>query len=206
MSESCTGVSITILLPAGRLPLDLMQKAHNLAQKHGFDIYLSLMQNLRLINVPESVVHEVKGELAALGANFKGPGKFPIPRICVGKPHCNLGLIDTEQLSTKILARFSTRKKTKPKLKISIAGCTAGCAWTHISDIAIIATRVGYTVYAGGKGGSRPQVGRRIKVKIDENEVLETIETLINFHDLKTKTKQRMYKLLADPEFPFASV
>ena len=203
MNDHPEGVSITVLLPAGRLPLDIMKKAQELAEHHDFGIYLSLMQNMRLINVPESAVDHVKKELAALGANFKAPGKFPIPRICVGKPHCNLGLVDTEQLSAKILDRFSSREKNKAKLKISISGCTLCCVGTKVTDISIMATRAGYSVYAGGKGGPKPQIARRIKHKLTEDEVLETIETLIEFHDRKTKTKQRMYKLLSDPEFPF---
>jgi len=50
-----------------------------------------------------------------------------------------------------------------------------------------MATRAGYTVCAGEKGGPIPQIARRIKRKV-------------------TKTKQRMYKLLDDPEFPFQAV
>ena len=165
MNDNSTGVSITVLLPAGRLPLDIMETTHGLAEKYNFGIYLSLTQNLRMINVPESAVDHVKKELAALGADFKGPGKFPLPRICIGKPHCNLGVVDTEQLSRKVLERFGDRKNTKARFKISIAGCTVGCPWTKNTDIAIMATRLGYTVYAGGKGGLVPRIGRRIKLK-----------------------------------------
>jgi len=206
MSDESSGVSITVLLPAGRLPLDLMQAAHGLAEKHGFGIYLSLTQNIRLINVPESAVEAVKTDLAALGAEFKGPGKFPLPRICVGKPHCNLGLVDTEAMSRKIMDRFGSRPMTKAKFKISLTACPVGCAWTKNTDISILANRAGYVVYAGGKGGPFPQIARRIKQKATEEEVLEILDTLVEFHDRKTKTKQRMFKLLKDPEFPYPEV
>ncbi len=206
MSDNSPGVSITVLLPAGRLPLDLMKTSHDLAQQYDFSIYCSLSQNMRLINVPESAVEHVKSELAILGADFKGPGKFPLPRICIGKPHCTLGLVDTEQLSRKILERFGGREKTKARFKIAIAGCTVGCSWPKNTDISIMATRAGYTVFAGGKGGLIPRVARRIKVKATEKEVLATLETLVDFHDRKTKTKQRMYQLLKHPDFPFPEV
>ncbi len=206
MSNNSMGISITVLLPAGRLPLDIMKTAQDLAEKHSFGIYLSLQQNMRLINVPEAVSTDVKDALAALGAEFKGPGKFPLPRICIGKPHCNLGVIDTEQLNRKILQQFSNRKHTKARFKIAIAGCTIGCSWPKGSDIAIMATRSGYTVFAGGKGGLIPRTGRRIKMKISEDEVLETIAALVEFHDKKTKTRKRIFSLLDDPEFPFAEV
>ena len=200
MSSLEEKVSITVLLPAGRLPLDIMQTAHDLAARHNLAIYLSTLQNLRLLNVPQSAVTEIKTALAALGADFKAPGKFPIPRVCVGKPHCNLGLIDTWDLSEKILTNFAGRDKTKAKLKIAISACMLSCSGTKISDIGIIAGRNGYEVYAGGKGGPAPRIGRRIKKEVSEDEVLQTVETLIAFHDSKTGTKQRMIKLLDDPE------
>lgn len=206
MSSSEEKVSVTVLLPAGILPLDIMQTAHDLAARHGLEIYFSTLQNLRLLNVPQSAVAEVKASLAALGADFKAPGKFPIPRVCVGKPHCNLGLTDTRDLSEKILARFAGRGKTKAKLKIAISACMLSCSGTKISDIGIIASRNGYDVYAGGKGGPAPRVGRRIKREVGEDEVLQTIEILIAFHDSKTGTKQRMIKLLDEPDFPFSEV
>ena len=60
------------------------------------------------------VVQDVKDTLAACGAEFKGPGKFPIPRVCVGMDHCNLGIIDTETCPKKILDKFARREKTRP--------------------------------------------------------------------------------------------
>ena len=183
-----------------------MEKAHDLASRYDLDIYLSTLQNLRLLNVPLTVATEVKETLAALGADFKAPGKFPIPRVCVGMPHCNLGLIDTKELSEKILAGFAARDKTKAKLKIAISACILSCSGTRTSDIGIVAGRNGYDVYAGGKGGAAPKIGRRIKKEVDEDEMLKTIAVLIDFHDSKTVSKQRMIKLLDDPDFPFQEI
>ena len=196
-------VSITILLPAGRLPLNIMKTVQQLAEKHSFRIYLSTLQNLRLTDVPEDAAEGIKEALIPLGAEFKTPGKFPLPRVCVGKDHCNLGLIDTEALSRKILDKFADRKNTKAKFKIAISGCTMCCSGVKTTDIGIMATREGYEVFAGGKGGPFPKVGRRIARKANDDEVLEIIKTLVEFHDQKTTKKQRMYKLLKDQEFPY---
>ena len=196
-------MNITILLPAGRLPLDIMDKACQLAQKYELGMYLSTAQNLRLINVPEEAADTIKAELAELGAEFKGPGKFPLPRICVGKPHCNLGVVDTEHLSNKILQRFKDKELTKPKFKIAVSGCTLGCSGALTTDISVMATRAGYEVFVGGKGGPHPKVGRRVLVEASEEEVLDVVEKLVDFHDKHTKKKQRMFKLLDHPEFPW---
>lgn len=199
-------ISITVLVPAGRLPLEIMAAAHRLAEKYSLEVYLSTLQNLRLASVPESVAEEIKSVLAPLGAEFKGPGKFPLPRVCVGKNHCNLGIIETEALSQKILKKFADRAKTKAKFKIAIAGCTMCCSGVKTTDIGIMATRNGYELFTGGKGGPFPKIGRRIEKKASEERVLEIISILVEFHDKKTEKKQRIYKLLADPDFPFAEV
>ena len=198
--------SITILLPAGRLPLEIMATAQRLASQYSLGIYLTTMQNLRLVDIPEKVLGRVKEELATVGAEFKGPGKFPIPRVCIGQGHCNLGLIDTEALSRHILTTFAGRETTKAKLKIAVAGCTLCCSGVKTTDIGVMATREGYEIFVGGKGGPFPKIGIRIEKMADEQRVLEIIAELINFHELKTETKQRMYKLLGDPEFPFKEV
>lgn len=197
-------ISITVLLPAGKLPLDIMDKARELARRFELGVYCSLMQNLRLTNVPESAVATVKEELAALGADFKGPGKFPLPRVCVGKDHCPLGLVDTKAMSDKIISRFAGREKTKAKFKIAISACPLSCSSPKATDIGLVATKKGYEVYVGGKGGPFPKVGRRIKREAGPKEALDIISELVDFHHQKTLSKQRMSKLLSDPEFPFA--
>jgi sulfite reductase beta subunit-like hemoprotein len=196
-------ISVTILLPGGRLPLDIMETALGLARKYKLRVYLSTLQNLRLLDVPERLLDEIKKPLADLGAEFKAPGRFPVPRVCVGSDYCKLGLIDTEALSIKILANFGVRKTTKAKLKIAIAACAIGCPGIGTSDIGIVATRNVYDIYAGGKGGTYPKISRRIRRDVNEDEVIKTLETLIDFHDRKTVSKQRMFKLLDDPDFPF---
>ncbi len=199
-------VSITVLLPAGRLPLDVMEKAQQLAREYGFGIYLSTAQNLRLIDVPESDADTVKMALKKLGADIKAPGKFPLPRVCVGKGHCNLGIIDTEELSQKILDKFSNRKQTKAKFKIAIAGCAMCCSNPKITDIGIISTNKGHQLYVGGKGGLFPKIGRRVAKNANDNEILECIDIMVDYHDKNTKKKQRMYKLLDGVSFPLSEV
>jgi NAD(P)H-nitrite reductase large subunit len=88
-------------------------------------------------------------------------------------------------------------------LKIAVSACPLSCSGVLTTDIGVMATRAGFDVFAGGKGGPYPKVGRRIVRKAGEAEVLHVIEKLINFHDAHTTQKQRMYKLLDHPDFPF---
>ena len=198
--------SVTVLLPAGRLPVEVMGKAHSLAEKYGLKVYLSNAQNLKIVEIPESALEDVKSSLTAIGCSFKAKCKFPLPKVCEGKDYCNLGTVDTEAFSAMILEKFSGRKHTKAKFKIAISGCTLCCSGAKTTDIGIIGTQDGYEMYAGGKGGSIPKVGIRIGRKLSQEEVMDMVETLVEIHDKKTEKKQRIFTLLSDPEFPYKEV
>jgi NAD(P)H-nitrite reductase large subunit len=203
MTNTITTTRLTILLPAGRLPLAIMDKANALAQKYQLELYLSTAQNLRLMGIREEDLPTIREELAALGAQFKGPGKFPIPRVCIGVRDCSMGVGDPERISALILAKFQGREKTKQKFKIAISGCTLGCPGVLTTDIGIMATRKGFDLFVGGKGGPSPKVGRRVLRDLDEQGVVAAVAELVEFHDAHTETKQRMVKLIDHPEFPF---
>ncbi|ADH85915.1 nitrite reductase [Desulfurivibrio alkaliphilus] len=197
---------LTILLPAGRLPLPVMAKAYELAQRYGLEVYLSTLQNLRLMGLSEEQLAEAKAELAPLGVEFKGPGKFPVPRVCIGKRDCTAGVQEPEELSRRLLAHFQDRGPFKPKIKIAISGCPFCCSGVKTTDIGIMGTKQGYDIYAGGKGGPNPLVGRRIARAADADQVIKTVETLLAYHDAKTPKKQRLARLLDEPDFPFPEV
>lgn len=203
MTNTITSTRLTILLPAGRLPLAIMDKANELAKKYQLEIYLSTMQNLRLMGIREEDLPAIRAELAALGAQFKGPGKFPIPRVCIGVRDCTMGIGDPERISALILEKFKGREKTKQKFKIAISGCTLGCPGVLTTDIGIMATRKGFDLYVGGKGGPSPKIGRRVLRDLDEQGVVAAVVKLVEFHDAHTETKQRMIKLVDHPEFPY---
>lgn len=195
--------TLTILLPGGSLPAKIVNKISELASKFSFDLYLSTAQNLRLYKIAEADLETIKEELTPLGVRFKKAGLFPIPRICIGNRSCNLGQIDTMALSDKILSRFGDMTGVKPKFKIAIAGCPAACSNPVMTDIGIIATRQGFDIYLGGKGGPKPKAAKRIVRQADEDQVLKVIGEVVEHHNRSTAKKQRLGKLLDNPEFPY---
>lgn len=205
-NESDKQHRLTILLPAGRLPLPVMAKAYELAQRYGLEVYLSTLQNLRLMGLDEEQLARAKAELAPLGVNFKGPGQFPIPRVCIGQRDCSAGVQEPAELSRQLLAYFQDRGPFKPKIKIAISGCPFCCSGVKTTDIGIMGTQKGFDLYAGGKGGPNPVVGRRIAREADADQVIRTVATLLAYHDRKTPKKQRLARLLNEPDFPFPEV
>lgn len=193
---------ITLLIPGGLLAPDRIEAINTIARKYNLTWYVTTSQNIRLLGADEENCEEIKGALISLGLTIKGPGRFPKPKVCVGVPYCNLGLVDTFGLSDKILSRFGGRIGVKPKFKIAISGCPASCGGSMLVDIGIIATRSGFDVYAGGKGGPLPKIAKRIARGLTEEEVVDLVGELADYHASKTEKKQRMAKLVNEPDFP----
>jgi len=193
---------VTVLLPGGRVDPSAMQKITLIAKQFNLTAYCTTAQNMRLLGATERNLDEIKKALTGLGLQVKVPGRFPKPKVCVGKPFCNLGLVDTFSLANLIAKRFGVRSEVKPKLKIAIAACPASCSGALLVDIGIVATRSGYDLYVGGKGGPLPRVGERIARGLGEDDVLEAVGRLVDFHNSNTSKKQRMFKLLEDPDLP----
>ncbi len=197
---------VTILASAGRLSLGIMRVIQRLAEQYGLDIYLTNAQNIRLTGINEELLPGVKEELIAAGAQLKEPGTFLMPKVCTGPNQCKLAVVDPVGINDKIIAKFGGRENVKGKVKLAISGCNMCCSNAKLADIGIVATRKGFEVYAGGKGGAVPKVGIRIAREVAEEKLLDIIEKLVDFHDQKTVKKQRMFKLLSDPDFPYAEI
>lgn len=192
----------TILLTGGLIDPQTMASITAIAKKYDLSLYITTAQNIRLLGATDENLESVKGELLELGLSLKAPGKFPIPKVCVGVPYCNLGLADTFSLAEKITATYGDRTEVKPKYKISVSGCPASCGGSKLADIGIVATRNGYELYAGGKGGPLPKVGLRIAKGLSEGEVIEAVGRLADFHAEHTPKKLRMFKLMEMDGFP----
>ena len=195
--------TLTILLPGGSLPFNVLAKVNKLSARYKFELYLSTAQNLRLYNIPENDLESIKDELVSMGVKLKGPGLFPTPRVCIGNLSCKLGIIDTISFSRKIMSRFGEMTDVKPKFKVALAGCPANCSNAVLTDIGIVATRQGFDIYLGGKGGSRPRTGIRVVRGGDEEKVLTVIGEVVDFHNRNTEKKKRIYKHLEDASFPY---
>lgn len=195
---------VTVLLAGGLLSPERMEQLLLTAKKYNLTLYVTTAQNIRLLGVNDENLDAVKTELTCQGFQLKAPGKFPLPKVCVGVPYCNLGLADTFDLSDRILERYGNRKEVKQKLKISISGCPANCGGSLLADIGIVATKKGFDLFAGGKGGQLPRVGKKIAKGLNGDEVVEAVGRLADFHATMTTKKQRMLKLLDRPDFPFS--
>lgn len=191
--------TVTVILPSGELPIEWMKVATEVAEKYNLKIYFSLAQNLRLIGVKEEDIEAVKAPFAALGAQFKTKGKIHKPRMCTGKRYCNMGHIDTDALSAKIMARYGS-EMVGTKVKLSIAGCGNCCSNPKKSDIGMLASAKGINIYLGGQMGRNPSDGVLAVKNTDDDKVLEVIGRVVEFYQGLEGKKMRLCRHLEADE------
>jgi NAD(P)H-nitrite reductase large subunit len=196
---------LTVLAHGGLVTPAAMQGLVDIARRYELTFYCTTAQNLRLLGASEENIEAVKQAVLDLGLQLKTSGRFPVPKVCVGSPYCKLGLVDTFALADRIAARYGGWTGLKPKIKIALAGCPASCSGALLADIGIVATRKGYDLYVGGKAGPLPRKGIRVARALSEDEVLDAVGRLVEYHTAHTQKKQRMFKLLEEPDFPFAT-
>ena len=201
--EKETKKSLTILRNAGLISPELLDAVNRIVQKYKLTFYLSTAQNIRLLEVRDEDRQAIMDELIPLGVKFKGEIKYPLAKVCVSAPHCSYGKIDTFGLEKKISSMLSEIAPIKPKIKIAISGCPMACSGPMTVDIGIVGTPRGMDVFVGGKLGAIPKSGRRIARKIDEEQVLTIIKNLAVYHNSNTPKKQRMFRLIDKPDFPY---
>lgn len=194
--------TLTLPLVAGYLPAPLAAAAAEAAERFSLRLYLRPPQELRLTGIAVDDFTAVQAMLRAAGAEFRESQTLPIPRVCSGSRLCRYGKLETEEFSRRLLARFQGWN-VKPKLKLAVAACPRNCSSPKLADIGVVATGRGLDLYAGGRAGSRPLVGRKIAAGLDEEGIFAAIETLLCWHNQKTAKRSRMFKHLQADDFPF---
>jgi len=197
---------VTLSLTGGLATCEMMEKINAVAARYNLTYYLTTAQNLRLLGATEENEAVIKKELLDQGLPVKSAGKFPKPKVCVGVPYCKLGVGDTFGLADKIAARYGDRYGVKPKFKIAVSGCPACCGGSMIADIGIVATRNGFDLYVGGKGGPLPRTGTRVARGLSEDELVEAVGRIADYHAAHTPKKLRMFKLFDNDDFPYKAV
>ncbi len=198
--------SVTVMFPGGRLRLEALKGLQKIVEDFSTGVYLTTSQNVRLTDIPIEALEMVRQRVVDLGLDYKKPGQFPLPRVCVGKGNCPYGQRDTQSMSAAICEAFRGRERTKGKFKIAISGCSMCCSGPKTTDIGLVGTNKGYDFYVGGKGGPHPSIARRIGRSLTEEQALEMLARLVAYHDEKTRKKQRFCRLLDLEDFPYPEI
>jgi sulfite reductase (ferredoxin) len=177
----------------GRITPAQIRVAADLAEHHG-DGHLraTLMQNLLLINIPESRVTSVVQELTANGLPVETNAFVRGTVACTGSEFCKLALTETKSYARWLTEQLEDRfPGYQEDIKLHITGCPNSCGQHWIADIGIEGKKIkhdgkmidAYYFCVGGSVGQFAAIARPVGYRCAADEVPNAITRLLaHFH------------------------
>jgi sulfite reductase (ferredoxin) len=191
----------------GRITPTQIRVAADLAEHHG-DGHLraTLMQNLLLINIPESRVTSVVHELVANGLPVETNAFVRGTVACTGSEFCKLALTETKSYARWLTEQLEERfPGYQEDIKLHITGCPNSCGQHWIADIGIEGKKIkqdgkmidAYYFCVGGSVGQFAAIARPVGYRCAADEVANAIARLLaHFHAYRHKAEP-LQKFLA---------
>ncbi len=185
--------SIGVSVIRGRITPAQLRLAADLAERYG-DACLraTLMQNLLLINIPESRVTSVVQELAANGLPVETNAFVRGTVACTGSEFCKLALTETKSYARWLAEQLEDRfPGYQEDMKLHITGCPNSCGQHWIADIGIEGKKIkidgkmidAYYFCVGGSVGQFAAIARPVGYRCAAVEVPNAITRLLtDFH------------------------
>ncbi len=185
--------SIGVSVIRGRIIPAQLRLAAGLAERHGdARLRATLMQNLLLINIPESRVTSVVQELAANGLPVETNPFVRGTVACTGSEFCKLALTETKSYARWLTEQLEDRfPGYQEDIKLHITGCPNSCGQHWIADIGIEGKKIkrdgkmidAYYFCVGGSVGQFAAIARPVGYRCAADEVPDAITRLLtNFH------------------------
>jgi sulfite reductase (ferredoxin) len=178
----------------GRITPAQLRLAADLADRYGDGhVRNTAMQNLLLINIPESNVHHVVRELNAGGLPVESSSSFTRGTVaCTGSEFCKLALTETKSFARWLTEQLEERfPNYQEDLRLHITGCPNSCGQHWIADIGIEGKKIkhnsqmvdAYYFCVGGSVGQIAAIARPVGYRCPATEVPDAIARLLeNFH------------------------
>ena len=191
----------------GRITPSQIRVAADLAEHHG-DGHLraTLMQNLLLINIPESRVTSVAQELVANGLPVETNAFVRGTVACTGSEFCKLALTETKSYARWLTEQLEERfPGYQEDIKLHITGCPNSCGQHWIADIGIEGKKIkhegkmidAYYFCVGGSVGQFAAIARPVGYRCAADEVPSAITRLLAHFHANRHSHEPLQKFLA---------
>jgi sulfite reductase (ferredoxin) len=191
----------------GRITPAQIRVAADLAEHHG-DGHLRAtpMQNLLLINIPESRVTSVVQELVANGLPVETNAFVRGTVACTGSEFCKLALTETKSYARWLTEQLDERfPGYQEDIKLHITGCPNSCGQHWIADIGIEGKKIkqdgkmvdAYYFCVGGSVGQIAAIARPVGYRCAAGEVPNAITRLLAHFHAHRHSSEPLQKFLA---------
>jgi sulfite reductase (ferredoxin) len=200
-------VSIGATVLRGRATPAQLILAADLAERYGDGhVRLTPMQNLLLLNIPESHAAEVVSQLSSSGTPVETTAFARGTVACTGSEFCKLALTETKSFARWLTEQLEERfPNYQEQLRLHITGCPNSCGQHWIADIGIEGKKIksngkmvdAYYFCVGGSVGDFAAIARPMGYRCPADEVPDAITRLLEFFHLEREENEPLQKFLA---------
>jgi sulfite reductase beta subunit-like hemoprotein len=178
-------VGLSIL--GGRTSAEDLKRFADLAEEYGGGrIRTTNTQNIILLDIPEGKLEALTRELDRYGVEYQPSWSRKAIIACTGIQFCKLALAETKNRAVELNDYLESAVDLDDAPRISVTGCPNACGQHHICDVGLegsLTTIDGvkketFQVFLGGGVGSHETFGRRIGVRLQSENLAESMARL----------------------------
>jgi sulfite reductase (ferredoxin) len=188
--QRCAGLSaVGASVLRGRLSGDQLVQLADLAAEFG-DGHLraTIMQNIIVVNVPNSRTRELVHRLSGIGLEVDVTPFWRGAIACTGTEFCKLAIAETKAFSKWLVSEMEDRLPGfDQQIKLHVTGCTNSCGQHWIADIGLEGKKIkkdgkmvdAFYFCVGGSIGKYARPGRAVGFRAAAEDCPEAIERLL---------------------------
>jgi sulfite reductase (ferredoxin) len=191
----------------GRITTEQLRAAAGVSDRYA-DGHLrnTIMQNLVIVNVPNTHAPRVAAELTAVGLPVQASAFARGIVACTGSEFCKLALTETKNFARWLTEELDARLPGfDEQLKLHITGCPNSCGQHWIADIGIEGKKIkvdgrmvdAYYFCVGGALGEFASIARPVGYRCAASEVPDAIERLLCEFNEQRRCHENLRQFLA---------
>jgi sulfite reductase (ferredoxin) len=191
----------------GRITPEQLTLAADLAERYGDGhVRNTPMQNLLLVNIPDTQVATVVEQLSAAGMPVESSAFVRGTVACTGSEFCKLALTETKSFARWLTEQLDERfPNYQEQLRLHITGCPNSCGQHWIADIGIEGKKIkvngrmvdAYYFCLGGSVGQIASIARPVGYRCPADEVPNAIGRLLDYFHEEREGQETLQKFLA---------
>jgi sulfite reductase (ferredoxin) len=173
---------------SGRITPAALRGIARLADEFGDGtVRATAMQNLIVLNVPNTRLPELVAAAAALGVPLEGSPFQRGTLSCTGSEFCKLAITETKRFSIGLAEELERRLPGfAERIRLYVTGCPNSCGQHWIADIGLQGVLIGhdgaqvegFDFFVGGGVGAQARFARRVAFRAPAADVADALERL----------------------------
>ena len=183
-------------LPCGLVSPETLRKIAAVAEKYHATLKCTSAQRIAIIGLKEEDIDAAWADLGephnpAKAGHMTGD-KVRSVRACPGLEFCKRARQDSLGVGLHLDKKYHG-KSLPGKMKLGVSGCPNQCSETCIKDVGLVGGARGWTLYAGGTGGTNPRLAKPLNdEEIPTETALKLVDKIVRFYAKTAQPSERL--------------